>query len=233
MRAEHFDSTYTLKAGTVYTANGTVYQTDASGRIVSFRGSLSTDSVARSLSHQKNLPGKMPGEDSGHLVASSNGGSGKIDNLVRMDSTVNRRDYRAMERENTTLLKEGNEVELHGSVTYSGKTNWPDCFMVTREVTDPNTDAKDTEHFSWSNVNMEEWEGSETWVSLASEFSNPGAEQETVCWAEEDSAITEAPAENTASGFFTPDGGCSDSSIGGFGSDHDNSNSNSDSALSL
>ena len=235
MRADHFDGTYTLKANTVYTTNGTVYRTDSLGRIVSFDGSLFTEPAARSPSHQKNLPGKMPGEDSGHLIASSNGGSGKVDNLVRMDRAVNQRDYRAMERENTALLEKGNEVDLHGSVTHPGETNWPDCFMVTREVTDPNTGVTDTEHFSWSNTDMENFEGEETWASLASEFPNPGAEQETAFGAGKGfvTAGNEASAEHASGDFVGTDDASSESPGGDSGSGHDNGNSDSDSGLSL
>ena len=247
-RPSHFSGAYTLVSNNTYTVNGTTYQTDAKGRISSFSGKTAADSAPRSPSSQRNLPGKQPGEDAGHLMASSQGGSGKADNLVRMNHQVNVRDYRAMERENDAFMKEGKEVTLHGSISYSGESNWPDSVMVTREVTDPVTGATDEEYCSWTNIDMAQFEGKEDWISLADEFPNPGAEQETAYYAElqgqAGSLAPEAAAPDatvsehtgTAGGLtsggaearsdgFGPDGGVSATSsdnadsIGSFGPD--------------
>lgn len=176
-RPSHFSSAYTLVPDNTYTVNGTTYHTDSRGRITSFDGKLSARSAPRSLSAQRNLPGKQPGEDAGHLMPSSRGGSGKVDNLIRMDHHVNTRDYRAMERQNDALLKEGKEVTLHGTVTYPGTSNWPDCIMVTREVTDPATGITDVDHVSWTNTDMSEFEGDDYWVAPEDEYPHSEAEQ--------------------------------------------------------
>lgn len=236
-RPSHFSGAYTLVPDTTYTVNGTTYRTDAQGRISTFDGKLSAEGAPRSLSAQRNLPGKQPGEDAGHLMSASRGGSGKTDNLVRMDHQVNVRDYRAMERENDALMKEGKEVTLHGSITYPGDGNWPDCFMVTREVTDPATGVTDVEHFSWTNIDMAQFDDNEDWMSLADEFPNPGSEQEDAYYAELESqtqtplpgaaagaALTEADGEETGlaaqgsdglCGSFGPEGGVTDAPGGG------------------
>lgn len=243
-RPSHFSGAYTLVSNNTYTVNGTTYQTDAKGRISSFSGKTAADSAPRSPSSQRNLPGKQPGEDAGHLMASSQGGSGKADNLVRMNHQVNVRDYRAMERENDAFMKEGKEVTLHGSVTYPGESNWPDSFMVTREVTDPATGATDVEHYSWTNTDMAQFEGEEDWISLADEFPNPGAEQEAAYYTGLQGQTPEAAAPGAAvsehtgaagglaaegaearSDSFGPDGGTPDTfsestaSVGSFGPD--------------
>ena len=247
-RPSHFSGAYTLVSNNTYTVNGTTYQTDAKGRISSFSGKTAADSAPRSPSAQRNLPGKQPGEDAGHLMAASQGGSGRADNLIRMDHQVNVRDYRAMERENDAFMKEGKEVTLHGFISYPGESNWADSIMVTREVTDPATGATDVEHCSWTNIDMAQFEGEEDWITLADEYPNPGAEQEAAYYAElqgqtgspapEAAAPGAAVSEHTGaadglaaegvearSDSFGPDGGVSDTSagsadsIGSFGPD--------------
>lgn len=210
-RPDHFNSTYTLASNNTYTVNGTTYQTDSRGRITDFEGKLSTQAAKRSLSDQQHLPGKQAGEHAGHLIAASQGGSGKTDNLVRMDGKVNTRDYRAMERENDALLQEGKEVSLQGSVTYPGQGNWPDSFMVSREVTDPATGNTEVDHFSWTNVDMAQYENNQEWVDLANTFPNPGAEQESAYYAELEG---NAEGQAAATGSFGPDGGESDAPAG-------------------
>lgn len=234
-RPSHFSGAYTLVPNNTYTVNGTTYHTDANGRISNFDGKLSADAAPRSPSAQRNLPGKQPGEDAGHLIPASRGGSGKVDNLVRMDHQVNVRDYRAMERENDALMKEGKEVTLHGTATYPGESNWPDCFMITREVSDPTTGQSYEDYFSWTNIDMAQFDNDESWVSLADEYPNPSAEDERAYYAElegkslaPEPAVTGAGAsEGNGEGFgaaaegsaalsdsFGPDGGVSDTASG-------------------
>lgn len=217
-RPSHFSGAYTLVPDNTYTVNSTTYRTDANGRISAFDGKLSADPAPRSLSSQRNLPGKQPGEDAGHLIPASRGGSGKVDNLVRMDHQVNVRDYRGMERENDALMKEGKEVTLHGVATYPGESNWPDCFMVSREVADPATGKSYEEHFSWTNVDMAQFDNEESWVSLADEYPNPGAEQESAYYTalEGSGEGFGLAAEGAAalSDSFGPDGCVSDTASG-------------------
>lgn len=173
-RPDHFSGAYTLVPDNSYTVNGTTYRTDERGRIIGFDGPLSREAAPRSRSAQRHLPGKLPGEDAGHYMAASQGGSGRADNLGRMDHQVNVRDYRGMERENEALLHSGQEVTLHGTVTYGGEGTRPDCFMVTREVTDPVAGQTRTDYLSWTNTDMALFEGDDTWAALAEEFPSPG-----------------------------------------------------------
>lgn len=174
-RASYFSGAYTLAPDNAYTVNGTAYETDARGRITRFDGKTSMNPAPRSPSSQRRLPGKLPGEDAGHYMAASQGGSGRVDNLGRMDHMVNVRDYRAMERENEALMREGQEVTLHGTVTYEGESNRPDCFMVTREVTDPAAGLTRTDYLSWTNLDMAQFENCDEWAALAEQYPNPGA----------------------------------------------------------
>lgn len=172
---EHFQSAYTLTADTTYTVNGSTYTTNENGCISKFTGKPTLDSAPRSASSQRNLAGKETGDHASHLVAASNGGSGKVDNMVPMDGKVNTRDYRGFERQNNDLLRDGKEVTLHGELAYHDQSNRPDAIMVTRETVDPVTNQTDIEHFSWTNTDMAQYENNHDWVALADEFENPGA----------------------------------------------------------
>lgn len=173
----HFTSSYTLRPNCTYTVNGTTYGTNANGQIEYFSGPLSRQAAPRSPSAQRNLPGKLPSEDAGHLIAASAGGSGKVDNLTRMDRQANERDYAAFERDNRTLLAEGKEVTLTGSLAYAEGSDRPTAFMVERTVTDPVTGEVSSEHLSWTNEDMAFFDdvGEEAYA-LADEFPNPGRE---------------------------------------------------------
>lgn len=172
----HFASTYSLKADNTYTVNGTTYTTDSQGRISEFHGNLSNVSAARAPNHQANLEGKQSGEHAGHLIAASQGGSGKVDNMVRMDAKVNTRDYRGFERSNDKLLDNNKDVHLDGYLANpKGEGNRPDAIMVTRTATDPNTGKSEVDHFSWTNYDMTEFDNDFSWVDIAQGYDNPGA----------------------------------------------------------
>ena len=157
---DHFQGTYTLKPNQTYTANGATYHTDESGAIQSWSATLTGPQQAapRSLSHQKNLPGKLEGDHAGHYLAASEGGSGLADNLAPMDAKVNTRDYRAFERENHKLLEGGYAVRLESSSHMGSSELRPDGIMVTRSVYDSDGNLVDREHFSWTNTDMSKYQ---------------------------------------------------------------------------
>ena len=160
-KGDHFADSYKLKANEEYISNGIEYQTNQDGKITHFSGELSQESSKRHQADQNNLEGKWKTDHAGHLVARENGGSGYVDNLVPMDGKVNTRDYRAFERENNSIMKEGYNVQLDGDVYYSSNEKRPDAFMVTREVKDDQGKVVDREHFSWTNIDMAEFEDSD------------------------------------------------------------------------
>jgi filamentous hemagglutinin len=75
------------------------------------------------------------GDDGGHLIASSLGGSGDRINTVPQAATLNRDDWRAMEREFAGYLKEGKSVTVKIDVGYptSGGVR-PDSFIVNAMI---------------------------------------------------------------------------------------------------
>lgn len=176
--SDHFDSRYHLSSNADYTANGTRYHTDDQGRITRFDGDLQKEAAPRSPADQAHLEGKQPGEHAGHLMAASRGGSGKVDNLIRQEPQVNRFDYRAFERENDQLVKKGDQVSLHGSLSYAGDSNRPTAIMVSREATDPATGQTVQDHFSWTNIDMSQFDGDDHWLETANGYPNPGSAQE-------------------------------------------------------
>lgn len=148
---DHFQGAYTLKPNQTYTANGATR---------SWSATLTGPQQAapRSLSHQKNLPGKLEGDHAGHYLAASEGGSGLAENLTPMNAKVNTRDYRAFERENHKLLEEGYTVRLEGSSHMGSSELRPDGIMVTRSVYDSDGNLVDREHFSWTNTDMSKYQ---------------------------------------------------------------------------
>lgn len=177
--ARNMDSS--LEPNAVYTGpHGAQYHTDEHGRIGSWHAQVSDMKEARNPYMQYTLEGKNPDQQhAGHLLASSQGGSGEKFNMVPMNDKVNTRDYRAFERENQQLLQQGYTVDLFGSNAYAldsqGK-NVPEAIMVDREVS-LGEDRLYTEHVSWTNLDMEQFadKGELEAAELSDQFDNPGA----------------------------------------------------------
>lgn len=170
-----------LNPNTSYTGpNGAQYNTDEHGRIETWNAQVSDEKAERNPYAQYTLEGKNPDQShAGHLLASSQGGSGEKFNMVPMNDAVNTRDYRAFERENDQLVREGYTVNLSGSNAYAANSegkNVPEAIMVDREVS-LNGEHVYTEHASWTNLDMEDFEGKgETEAAeLYDQFDNPGA----------------------------------------------------------
>ena len=157
---DHFDGTYALKKNNRYQSGKATYETNENGAIRSWSADLFgvTESAQRHYSHQQNLQGKYDGDHAGHLLSSQEGGSGKVDNLVPMNGKLNTRDYRAFERENHQLLKEGYRVQLEGSNYLASSENRPEAFMVTRSVYDKDGNFLGKDHLSWTNEDMSQFQ---------------------------------------------------------------------------
>jgi len=75
------------------------------------------------------------GDDAGHLIASSLGGAGDKINLVPQASTLNRQDWRDMERYFEAELKAGKTVNLKINVGYPAGTGArPNEFRVIANI---------------------------------------------------------------------------------------------------
>lgn len=85
------------------------------------------------MSHSKNTPGKVKGQDhAGHLAGDRFGGSPKIDNLVSHLSDFNLKQYKKIEEEWAAALKETppKKVTVDVNIIYSGNDMRPEKFIV-------------------------------------------------------------------------------------------------------
>ncbi|WP_458352340.1 T7SS effector LXG polymorphic toxin [Peribacillus frigoritolerans] len=111
-----------------------LYETDNLGRITKFETkNLQLTERKDRLSHSKNTPGKVKGQDhAGHLAGDRFGGSPKIDNLVSQLSDVNLKEYKKIEDRWAAALKETppKEVTVDVEIIYSGSDMRPEKFIV-------------------------------------------------------------------------------------------------------
>lgn len=72
----------------------------------------------------------MPDDDGGHLIATIFNSSGDIDNLVPMNSTLNRSDYKILENTWKKALQEGKQVNVKIEPIYEGASKRPSFFDI-------------------------------------------------------------------------------------------------------
>ena len=132
-----------LGKDTKYTSSGYEYETDDSGRITNVSGNLRLKPAKRNPYAQRYVGGKfrLNLDDGGHLIASQFDGSGEIDNLVPMNSQINRSGGRwfHMETKWANALKKGQRVSVAISVQYShnlAKKRRPKRFNVEYTIKD-------------------------------------------------------------------------------------------------
>ena len=115
-----------------------LYETDNLGRISKFETeNLQLTERKDRLSHSKNTPGKVKGQDhAGHLAGDRFGGSPKIDNLVSQLSDVNLKQYKKVEDEWAAALKETppKKVTVDVDIIYSGNDMRPEKFIVNYTI---------------------------------------------------------------------------------------------------
>ncbi|WP_084287964.1 DNA/RNA non-specific endonuclease [Paucisalibacillus globulus] len=114
------------------------YETDDLGRISKFEtDNLQLTEREDRLSHSRNTPGKVKGQDhAGHLAGDRFGGSPKIDNLVSQLSDVNLKQYKKIEDLWSAALKETppKEVTVDVEIIYSGSDLRPDVFKINYTI---------------------------------------------------------------------------------------------------
>ncbi|WP_233499194.1 DNA/RNA non-specific endonuclease [Bacillus weihaiensis] len=114
------------------------YETDGAGRLVKFETeNLQLTTRTDRLSHSKNTPGKVKGQDhAGHLAGDRFGGSPKIDNLVSQLSDVNLKEYKKIEDTWAAALKETppKEVTVDVEIVYDGNNMRPEKFIVNYAI---------------------------------------------------------------------------------------------------
>src|SRR5690606_13283973 len=128
----------TIQPNTRYElSNGHTYMTDNIGRVNQVDGELKLTTMDRNT-YQQNCADKCvnaTGDDGGHLIASSLGGAGNKINLVPQASTLNRGDWKAMERQLANELKAGKAVSVKIDVSYPNSSSGrPNEFNVTAVI---------------------------------------------------------------------------------------------------
>ncbi|MED4079445.1 ribonuclease YeeF family protein [Halalkalibacterium halodurans] len=128
-----------LKSNVEYmTPEGYLYKTDGHGRITHVEGDLSLGAAKRNNYAQRNVEGKNPGDDGGHLIASIFKGSGDIDNLVPMNANLNRGAYKRLEYQWRKALEEvpPKEVKVKVQPVYQGSSQRPIGFEIEYKIGD-------------------------------------------------------------------------------------------------
>lgn len=108
-----FDENGDLKPNVKYQSgeHDYVYETDQNGHIKSVHADeVKSKTHSGRLKHESNTPGKMKGDDAGHLIADRNGGSPRKDNIISQDSHLNRSDYKKMENHFNKAIDNGQKV---------------------------------------------------------------------------------------------------------------------------
>ncbi|ADZ85394.1 DNA/RNA non-specific endonuclease [Cellulosilyticum lentocellum] len=130
-----------LKANIEHTTpGGHTYKTDSLGRIDSAEGTLTKNTSKRNVYNQKveEREDRLTTDDGGHLIANIFEGSGDLDNLVPMDVTLNRGDWKYMENTWARALSENPplEVQVKIETIYSGSSKRPISFEVQYKIGD-------------------------------------------------------------------------------------------------
>ena len=127
----------TTTSNTAYVlSNGHTYITDGSGQVSELSGDLSRTTMDRNW-HQQCATGKCgnAGDEGGHLIAASLGGAGDKINIVPQAATLNRKDWRDMERYLDSELKAGKTVNVKIEIGYPpGGGVRPNSFFVTATI---------------------------------------------------------------------------------------------------
>ena len=126
----------------------------------------------------------LPGDERGHIQASSLGGSNDPSNIVPQHHDVNRYGWRGMERGETDALKNGASIDSTKIAYVYGKSgDRPSAFMFNDKITYPDGHTENV-HLSFSNESYADQAEEERIVaSLGDEIydaPNPDAARESM-----------------------------------------------------
>ncbi|MCH2054329.1 filamentous hemagglutinin N-terminal domain-containing protein [Acinetobacter pittii] len=130
-----------LEANSAYLLpNGAAYVTDNSGNVKEVTANLRNILMDRN-NYQQSIAGKsgISGDQGGHLIAASLGGSGDRINLVPMAKTLNNGSWKAMESELANAVKLGKDVNMKVAVGYPTGSSRPNKFIVTATINGKST----------------------------------------------------------------------------------------------
>ena len=149
---------------------------DSNNGNVSWEGDLSIEKGDHS-----HMPGRtdayLPGDERGHINASSLGGTNTTDNIVAQHYDVNRGAYYSMEQGERTALQNGAAIDSSKTaIVNANPGDRPEAFMVSDNVTysDGHTESV---HHSFTNASYAEQQAwSDQSVALPDTFDapNPG-----------------------------------------------------------
>ena len=150
--------------------------------------------------NHKGMPSRtsayLPGDERGHIQASSLGGSNDPSNIVPQHHDVNRYGWRDMERGETDALKNGATIDSTKIAHVDGKSgDRPSAFMVNDKITYPDGHTENV-HLSFSNESYADQAEEERIVaSLGDEIydaPNPDAARESMSPEEYKALMEEA-----------------------------------------
>ncbi|MGD7007027.1 DNA/RNA non-specific endonuclease [Metabacillus sp. 84] len=118
------------------TKEGYHYKTDSEGRISNVEATLQLGKADRNNYAQRTVgrEDRLPNDDGGHLIANIFRGSGEIDNLVPMNATLNRKEYKALETSWKKALEAGKEVIVKVKPIYVGNSSRPNEFKISYTI---------------------------------------------------------------------------------------------------
>ena len=126
-----------LKPDIEYTTpQGHTYKTDNKGRIVNCEATLKLEKGKRN-NHAQKVVGRddrKPDDDGGHLIATIFNGSGGFDNLVPMNSNLNRGEWKKLENMWVKELGKGKSVEVKIQPIYKGDSQRPVGFEIEHKI---------------------------------------------------------------------------------------------------
>ena len=122
-----------------FEVRGYQYETDDQGRVISAGGKLqATDHPDRKpITESREAVGKgemRSTDDRGHLIGDRFNGSGGIENLVPMDSHLNRGDYNKLEGMLADEVNKGADVRLKVEPIYEKNSARPAEFKVSYSI---------------------------------------------------------------------------------------------------
>ncbi|EIM0412975.1 DNA/RNA non-specific endonuclease [Listeria monocytogenes] len=84
--------------------------------------------------HNPNTPGKLPGDQAGHIIADQFGGSPELDNLVSQLTNLNKSEYRKLEIKWADALKDNKSVTVNVKMNYAADGVRPVSFDITYSI---------------------------------------------------------------------------------------------------
>lgn len=119
--------------------NGYLFKTDEKGRTISAEGKLQLrDHEGRNpMEDSRDVVGHgemKDSDDRGHLIGDQFNGSGDLLNLVPMDSTLNKGDYKKLENTLADALKDGADVRVKIEPVYEGDSHRPSKINFSYDI---------------------------------------------------------------------------------------------------